>query len=117
MRRDNYLRDLDLGAGYHLNQDNPVMHEVAQGNGLWAFTRTTDGRYVLAAELIVQAKTKNRPDFRYGTYRVRRRPVAILSGQRRAQRRANHPVTVNSRGSAGAGTLLSGPRRRPQDYG
>ena len=59
MRRDNYLRDLDLGAGYHLNQDNPVMHEVAQGNSLWAFTRTTDGRYVLAAELIVQAKTKN----------------------------------------------------------
>lgn len=46
------------------------MHEVAQGNSLWAFTRTTDGRYVLAAELIVQAKTKNRSDFRYGTYRV-----------------------------------------------
>ena len=69
-RRDNYVRDLDLGAGYHLNQDNPVMHEVAGGDSLWAFTRTTDGRYVLAAELIVQAKTKNRPDFRYGTYRV-----------------------------------------------
>ncbi|PSQ67417.1 MAG: hypothetical protein BRD32_00725, partial [Bacteroidetes bacterium QH_2_64_74] len=56
-RRDNYVRDLDLGAGYHLNQDNPVMHEVARGNSLWAFTRTADGRYVLAAELIVQAKT------------------------------------------------------------
>ena len=67
---DNYVRDLDLGAGYHLNQDNPVMHEVARGNSLWAFTRTADGRYVLAAELIVQAKTKNRPDFRYGTCRV-----------------------------------------------
>ena len=64
------MRDLDLGAGYHLNQDNPVMHEVAGGDSLWAFTRTADGRYVLAAELIVQAKTKNRPDFRYGTYRV-----------------------------------------------
>ena len=67
-RRDNYVRDLDLGAGYHLNQE--VMHEVARGDRLWAFTRTADGRYVLAAELIVQAKTKNRPDFRYGTYRV-----------------------------------------------
>ena len=36
------------------------MHEVAQGNSLWAFTRTTDGRYVLAAELIVQAKKEMR---------------------------------------------------------
>ena len=43
-RRDNYVRDLDLGAGYHLNQDNPVMHEVARGNSLWAFTHTADGR-------------------------------------------------------------------------
>ena len=69
-RRDNYQRDLDLGAGYHLNQDNPVMHEVETGDSLWAFTRTSDGRYVLAAELVVQAKTMNRPDFRYGDYRV-----------------------------------------------
>jgi hypothetical protein len=69
-RRDNYQRDLDLGAGYHLNQDNPVMHEVDRGDSLWAFTRTADGHYVLAAELVVQAKTMNRPDFRYGDYRV-----------------------------------------------
>ncbi|PSQ71624.1 MAG: hypothetical protein BRD31_02495, partial [Bacteroidetes bacterium QH_2_64_26] len=69
-RRNNYQRDLDLGAGYHLNQDNPVMHEVDRGDSLWAFTRTADGRYVLAAELVVQAKTMNRPDFRYGDYRV-----------------------------------------------
>lgn len=69
-RRDNYLRDLDLGAGYHLNQDNPVMHDIDRGDSLWAFTRTADGRYVLAAELVVQAKTLNRPDFRYGDYRV-----------------------------------------------
>ena len=69
-RRDNYQRDLDLGAGYHLNQDNPVMHEVGTGDSLWAFTRTSDGRYVLAAELVVRAKTLNRPDFRYGKYRV-----------------------------------------------
>jgi hypothetical protein len=69
-RRDNYQRDLDLGAGYHLNQSNPVMHEVGEGESLWAFTRTADGRYVLAAELVVQAKTANRPDFRYGKYRV-----------------------------------------------
>ena len=66
----NYQRDLDLGAGYHLNQDTPVMHAVETGDSLWAFTRTSDGRYVLAAELVVQAKTMNRPDFRYGKYRV-----------------------------------------------
>lgn len=70
MRRYNSQRALDLGAGYHLNQDNPVMHEVRKGDSLWAFTRTADGRYVLAAELVMQAKTKNRPDFRYGEYRV-----------------------------------------------
>ena len=69
-RRDNYRKDLDYGASYHLNQGNPVMHEVETGDSLWAFTRTADGRYVLAAELIVQAKTMNRPDFRYGDYRV-----------------------------------------------
>jgi Predicted restriction endonuclease len=69
-RRDNYRKDLDFGAGHHLNQNNPVMHEVARGDSLWAFTRTADGRYVLAAELIVQAKTMNRPNFRYGDYRV-----------------------------------------------
>jgi hypothetical protein len=69
-RRDNHQRDLDLGAGYHLNQDTPVMHAVEKGDSLWAFTRTSDGRYVLAAELVVQAKTVNRPDFRYGKYRV-----------------------------------------------
>jgi hypothetical protein len=69
-RRDNYQRDLDLGAGSHLNQNNPVMHEVEAGDSLWAFTRTRDGRYVLAAELVVQAKTLNHPDFRYGDYRV-----------------------------------------------
>lgn len=69
-RRDNYQQDLDLGAGYHLNQDNPVMHGVEIGDSLWAFTRTSDGRYVLAAELVVQAKTMNHPDFRYGDYRV-----------------------------------------------
>jgi 5-methylcytosine-specific restriction protein A len=69
-QRENYLRDLDMGAGYHLNQANPVMHEIYLGQSLWAFTRASDGRYALAAELVVQAKTKNPPKFRYGPYRV-----------------------------------------------
>ena len=39
-RRDNYRRDLDMGAGYHLNQANPLMHQIDLGDSLWAFTRT-----------------------------------------------------------------------------
>ena len=69
-RGDNYRRDLDMGAGFHLNQANPLMHEVELGDSLWAFTRTSSGRYVLAAELIVQAKTRNPAQFRYGRYRI-----------------------------------------------
>ena len=68
--RDNYRRDLDMGAGYHLNQANPLMHRIDLGDSLWAFTRTKQGRYVLAAELVVRAKTLNPPNFRYGRYRI-----------------------------------------------
>jgi hypothetical protein len=67
---ENYRRDLDYGAGFHLNQRNPLLHEIGPGDSLWAFTRTRDGRYVLAAELVVRAKTFNPPNFRYGPYRV-----------------------------------------------
>lgn len=69
-RGDNYRRDLDLGAGYHLNQANALLHEVLIGESLWAFTRRLDGTYVLAAELIVSAKTLNPKEYRYGRYRV-----------------------------------------------
>lgn len=66
----NYRRDLDYGAGYHLNQKNSVLHEIELGDSLWAFTRDSNGRYVLAAELVIRAKTFNPPNFRYGQYRV-----------------------------------------------
>jgi len=69
-RPDNYKRDLDYGAGYHLNQANPLLHEIDSGDSLWAFTRNRSGRYVLAAELVVKAKTHNPPKFRYGRYRL-----------------------------------------------
>lgn len=69
-RGDNYYRDLDMGAGYHLNQANPLLHQIEIGDSLWAFTRRHDGIYVLATELIVKAKTINPPNFRYGKYRV-----------------------------------------------
>jgi hypothetical protein len=69
-RRENYRRDLDMGAGFHLNQDNPSLHNIEMGDSLWAFTRTRNGSYVLAAELVVRAKTLNPPKFRYGRYRL-----------------------------------------------
>ncbi|HEU0143831.1 MAG TPA: HNH endonuclease [Nitrososphaera sp.] len=69
-RTDNYRRDLDMGAGYHLNQANPLLHQIDIGDSLWAFTRAINKDYVLAAELVIRAKTINPPNFRYGKYRV-----------------------------------------------
>jgi 5-methylcytosine-specific restriction enzyme A len=46
-RGDNYRRDLDFGAGYHLNQANPLMHEINMGDSLWAFTRRRDVARIL----------------------------------------------------------------------
>jgi 5-methylcytosine-specific restriction enzyme A len=69
-QRDNYRHDLDYGVGFHLNQANQLMHQIGIGESLWAFTRKRDGRYALAAELVVSAKTKNPDGFRYGRYRV-----------------------------------------------
>jgi hypothetical protein len=69
-RGDNYQRDLDFGVGYHLNQKNPLLHQIEIGDSLWAFTRRKDGTYVLAAELVTKAKTKNPAEYRYGRYRL-----------------------------------------------
>ena len=66
----NYRRDLDWGAGFHLNQSNKLLHRIGLYDSLWAFTSTPDGRYVLAAELVVRAKTRNPPGYCYGPYRV-----------------------------------------------
>lgn len=69
-RGDNYRRDLDYGVGFHLNQANPLLHQIGIGQSLWAFTRKLDARYALAAQLLVSAKTMNPRGFRYGHYRV-----------------------------------------------
>jgi len=69
-RGDNYRKDLDFGVGYHLNQASSRLHDIAIGESLWAFTRRTDGVYVLAAQLVVKAKTLNQDRFRYGRHRV-----------------------------------------------
>jgi hypothetical protein len=70
-RFDNYARDRAFGFGYHLNQDSPAMSRARPGDSLWAFTRRRgDGLYVLAAELVVRAVTRNVPRYRYGAYRA-----------------------------------------------
>jgi 5-methylcytosine-specific restriction enzyme A len=70
-RPDNFGRDRTFGFGFHLNQNSPAMATVAPGESLWAFTRRpSDGSYVLAAELIVRALTRNPHNFRYGGWRV-----------------------------------------------
>jgi hypothetical protein len=70
-RPDNYRRDRDFGFGYHLNQNSPAMERTGPGDSLWAFTRyQPDGRYVLAAELVVRAVTRNPPRYRYGRFRI-----------------------------------------------
>lgn len=69
-RRDNYYRDLDFGASYNLNQNNRLLHETEIGDSLWAFTKNKNNNYVLAAQLVVKAKTFNPKNFRYGKYRI-----------------------------------------------
>lgn len=69
-RGDNYRADLDEGAAYNLNQSSETLHDIALGESLWAFTRRQDGAYVLAAELVICAKTLNDKHFKYGRYRV-----------------------------------------------
>lgn len=73
-RLENYLRDLDMGVGFHLNQKSPVLHQIEKGDSLWAFTRFIQPGgslfYALAARLVCHGKTKNPDGFRYGLYRV-----------------------------------------------
>ena len=69
-RGDNYRNDLDEGVAFHLNQSSPRLHGIDLGDSVWAFTRNTRGRYVLAAELVVRAKTHNPKGYPYGPYRV-----------------------------------------------
>ena len=69
-RHDNYVQDLENGASYHLNSKQEVLHDVERGDSVWAITYCPDGRYALAAELIVHSKTRNAPGYKYGSYRV-----------------------------------------------
>src|SRR6266516_6990009 len=70
-RPDNYARDRVFGFCYHQNQNSAAMAAAQSGASLWAFTRIARASlYVLAAELVVRAVTRNPRGYRYGTYRI-----------------------------------------------
>jgi hypothetical protein len=71
-RWDNYVRDLDAGAGFCFNSRQPRLHSaIDTGETLWLFTcLKAPPRYFLAARLIVRARTLNPPGHRYGPYRI-----------------------------------------------
>ena len=73
-RYDNYLRDIDEGAGFHFNSNQSRLHTaIHAGERLWLFTRVVNAgnsEYRLLARLNMIAKTINAPDYQYGPYRV-----------------------------------------------
>lgn len=75
-RYDNYIKDLEVGAGFNFNSNQQRLHTLLEeGDSLWLFTgRHEPGRdgqaYYLVARLVIRSKTINHPTFKYGTYRV-----------------------------------------------
>ncbi|MFC1990382.1 hypothetical protein ACFLVW_07540 [Chloroflexota bacterium] len=70
-RGDNYLRDIQTGKAYHLNQNNELIYNLNLGEHIWAFTRRQDKTYVLALDLIVTGTKKNQVSdsgYEYGEY-------------------------------------------------
>ncbi len=73
-RWDNYVRDLDEGAGFNFNSNQSRLHSaIGLGERLWLISGKREKmgvKYVLVACLQIAAKTYNSPDYKYGRYRV-----------------------------------------------
>jgi 5-methylcytosine-specific restriction enzyme A len=74
-RWDNYLRDLDRGAGFHFNSNQSRLHSAVEpGDRVWCVTGYRPAgqqiRYALAAKLTITAKTINHPGYEYGRHRI-----------------------------------------------
>src|SRR5690349_9547841 len=71
-RLDNYLRDLDEGAGFNFNSRQERLHTAIEpGETLWLFTVVKNPqRYFVVAKLVVRSKTINHPGAKYGDYRL-----------------------------------------------
>lgn len=99
-RPDNYRRDLDSGAGFHLNQASARLHDVNLGDSFWAFTRARDGRYALAAGFaVMRSITQAGPDhgelYRMPDRRVTARvgDAAVLGSHIRAIRQGPYRMS------------------------
>ena len=71
-RLDNYLRDLDEGAGFNFNSRQARLHSAIEpGESLWLFTVVKNPpRFFIVANLVIRSKTTNPPGSKYGDYRV-----------------------------------------------
>lgn len=73
-RWDNYVQDLDEGAGFNFNSNQSRLHSAIEiGERLWLVSgrRGAGGiQYLLVACLRVAAKTLNSPEYKYGKYRL-----------------------------------------------
>jgi len=71
-RLDNYLRDLDEGAGFNFNSRQARLHsEIEPGESLWLFTVLKNPpRFFIVARLVIRSRTTNPPGYKYGDYRV-----------------------------------------------
>ena len=71
-RLDNYLRDLDEGAGFNFNSRQARLHTAIElGETLWLFTAVKNPpRFFIVARLIASLKTVNPAGFKYGDFRV-----------------------------------------------
>src|SRR5439155_7342002 len=71
-RLDNYLRDLDEGAGFNFNSRQGRLHSAIEpGETLWLFTVVKNPpRFFIVAKLAIRSKTTNPPGYKYGDYRV-----------------------------------------------
>lgn len=68
-RWDDFLSDLDEGAGFNFNSNQPRLHSAIDvGESLWLVTGRPSPHgtaYVLAARLVITAKTHNAAGYRY----------------------------------------------------
>lgn len=73
-RWDNYVSDLEDGAGFHFNSNQARLHDrLALGESLWIVTGRPgrDGcTYPLVGRLVIRAMTLNAPGYKYGRHRV-----------------------------------------------
>jgi hypothetical protein len=61
-RYDNYKRDLEGGAGFNFNSNQPRLHSaVSLGDSLWLITGRPGLAYYVVARLVVRSKTFNPP--------------------------------------------------------